>query len=191
MSIAPVSLYTDTIIPDWIKSILLNHGEGRHFFHTALGLMLVHFVDNPTAYLIDIIQNGHYDFLLVDQDLHTAFLLYRIHPGLDWFRLPHAIGRVDPILRDRRPLGFREQYRLHSILIDNTNGAIKAVRKIKLSISFSAELSHINQKQRRAVSIFTQRAYQQTLASIADQWPNPADMIGEAIAHDQSDDVME
>lgn len=147
-------LYTDRT--RWPELAQYNYRGGEH--------ELVLFLNKPTSAEIHAIQKEQAELaLFVERSL--IIMLYRFGRGLPWSDAPYSIHLVPREQRTTPPdVGTNDHALLHIILVDGSNGIIRALRVISMPPDFTQTLHRSIQKQSQ--TSFTRANYNGELETL-------------------------
>lgn len=123
----------------WPELAQYNYRGGEH--------ELVLFLNSPTENEVRAVKNGNADFaLFVERSL--IVLVYQFGDGLPWSDAPYNIHLVPPEQRAVPPtLSNGERALLHIVLVDASNGIIRAMRVIAMPPEFTQALHRAIREQ--------------------------------------------
>lgn len=140
----------------WPELAQYNYRGGEH--------ELVLFLNSPTADEINAVRRESAEFgLFVERDL--IVLLYRFGSALGWSDAPYSIHLVPREQRSTPPSTNESEHALlHVMLVDATNGIVRALRVIAMPPEFTQALHRAIQEQ--AEMPFTRSGYNGRLESL-------------------------
>lgn len=155
---------------NWPELAQYNYRGGEH--------ELVLFFNQPTHDEIRAVSKAWVEFALYSTDTQIV-MLYRFGAAIPWSDAPYSIHLVPPEQRTLPPeTGPEEGALLHVVLVDASNGIIRAMRAIAMPPGFTQALHAAIREQ--AQLPFTRATYNGALESLFAHYTSAelADMAG-------------
>lgn len=122
--------YTDR--KHWPELAQYNYRSGEH--------ELILFFDRPSSKEVQAVRKDPFELALYTAGMQIV-LLYRFGQVIPWSDAPYSIHLVSPEQRTLPlPTGSEEQAWLHVVLVDASNGIVRALRSLTMSAEFTQAL---------------------------------------------------